>query len=107
MAIGLECGVPTRANMVQHEDGADTSEDRTKQMMHPREVKRFQSGADDVVAKLLHQGGGRLRRDFEASGGPLKKRLVGRRPTAGMFRVISGLTALQGFVFSPFPVLPA
>jgi hypothetical protein len=36
----------------------------------------------------------------------LKKRLVWRLPIAALFRVISGLTALQGFVFSLFPVQP-
>jgi hypothetical protein len=47
--------------MVQHEDCADASEDRSQQMMGPAEVKRSQSGADDVVAKLLHAGvAGRL-----------------------------------------------
>jgi hypothetical protein len=47
--------------MVQHEDCADSCEDRSQQMMGPAEVKRSQSGADDVVAKLLHAGvAGRL-----------------------------------------------
>jgi hypothetical protein len=36
----------------------------------------------------------------------LKKRLAGRLPIAAPFRVISGLTALQGFVFSLFLVPP-
>ena len=56
MTIGLEFGVAARANMVQHEDCADPCEDRSQQMMGPAEVKRSQSGTDDVVAKLLHAG---------------------------------------------------
>ena len=61
MAVGLELGVARRADMMQHENGADAGEDRPQQMMRAGEIKRFQSGADDVVAKLLHQGmAGRL-----------------------------------------------
>src|ERR1700761_3712953 len=85
MTVRLERGIPSRADMVQHEDGAD-------------------AGADDVVAKLLHQGGWPVGRDSEASGPPLKKRLAGRLLITVPSRVISGLTALQGFVFSLFPV---
>ena len=78
MAVGLKLGVTARADMVQHENGADAREDRTQQIMRTGEVKRSQPGADDVVAKLLH-------RDWlaswdatsEASGKSLKKRLVG------------------------------
>ena len=79
MMIGLELGVTARADMVQHENGADAREDRPQQMMRAGEVKRSQSGADDVVAKLLHSGvAGRLGCDCETSGKPLKKQLVGR-----------------------------
>jgi hypothetical protein len=55
MAIGLELGIAGWADMVQHENGADARENRPQQMMGTSEVKRSQSGADDVVAKLLHQ----------------------------------------------------
>ncbi len=55
MMVGLELGVAARADMVQHENGADAREDRSQQIMRSGEVQRFQSGADDVVAKLLHQ----------------------------------------------------
>ena len=50
MAIGLEFAVALWTDMVQHENRADTGEDRTKQMMRAGEIKRFQSGANDVVA---------------------------------------------------------
>jgi hypothetical protein len=42
--------------MMQHENGADSRENRSQQMMRSGEVKRLQSGADDVLAKMLHQG---------------------------------------------------
>ena len=107
MTVGLERGVAGRADMVQHENAADAGKHRTKQIMRAGKVKRFQSGADDVVAKLLHQGWlAGWRRDLQVSGGPLKKRLVRRLPGAiryRLFPVISGLTALQGFVFSLVP----
>src|ERR1700716_1501586 len=78
MMIGLELGVTARADMVQHENGADAREDRPQQIVRPGEVKRSQSGANDVVAKLLHEGvAGRLGRDSEPSGKPLKKQLGG------------------------------
>ena len=61
MMIGLELGVAARPDMVQHEDGADARENRPQQMMRAGEIERFQSGADNVVAKLLHRGwSGRL-----------------------------------------------
>ena len=56
MVVGLELGVAARPDMVQHENGADACEDRSQQMMRAGEIKRAQSGADDVVAKLLHSG---------------------------------------------------
>ena len=47
--------------MMQHEDGADAREDRPQQVMRAGEVQRPESGADDVVAKLLHRAmAGRL-----------------------------------------------
>ena len=55
--IGLEFAVAARADVVQHENGADARENRSHQMMRAGEVKRFQSGADDGVAELLHQRG--------------------------------------------------
>jgi hypothetical protein len=54
MSIRLEFGVTAWADMVQHENGADARENWSQEIMCPAEVKRFQSGADDVVAKLLH-----------------------------------------------------
>ena len=56
MTVGLELGVARRAHMVQHENGADACEDRPQQMMRAGEVERFQSGADNGVAELFHQG---------------------------------------------------
>ena len=50
MTIGLEFAVAGRPDMVQREDGADAGKDRAKQMMRTGEIKRFQSGSDDVVA---------------------------------------------------------
>ena len=77
VTIGLELGVAARADMVQHENGADAREDRSQQMMRAGEVKRFQAGADDVVAKLLHRDAGcRLKSGVEASERPLKKQLA-------------------------------
>ena len=57
--IGLERGVATRPDMVQHEDGADARENRVHQMVRAGEIQRFQARADDVVAKLLHSRAGR------------------------------------------------
>ena len=66
--IGLEFGIAARPDVVQHENGADAREQRPHQMMRAGEIQRFQASADDVVAKLLHSGAGRLGREFEASG---------------------------------------
>ena len=55
MTIGLEFGVAARADVVQHENGADACEDWSQQVMRPGEIQRFQSGADDGVAKLFHR----------------------------------------------------
>ena len=105
MPVGLEFGVAARADMMQHENGADARQDRPQQGMRAREVKRSQPGADDVVAKLLHSKiAGRFGCNCETSGKSLKKQLVGaalRGPDDGP--VISSLTAPQGFVFSLFP----
>ena len=61
MAVGLEFGVAARAHVVQHENGADTCEDWSQQVMRSGEVKRFQPGADNGVAELFHLGvAGRL-----------------------------------------------
>jgi hypothetical protein len=54
MTIGLERGVTARADMMQHENSADAGKDRPQQIMCAGKIKHFQSGADDVVAKLLH-----------------------------------------------------
>ena len=56
MTVGLELGVAARANLMQHENGADAAENRPQQMVSAGKIKRFQPGADDVVAKLLHRG---------------------------------------------------
>ena len=53
MMIGLELGVAARADVVQHENGADACEDRPQQMMRAGEIKRFQPGADDGVAECF------------------------------------------------------
>ena len=54
--IGLEFGVAARADVVQHENGADARENRPQQVMRAGEVKRFQAGADNGGTELLHQG---------------------------------------------------
>ena len=56
MMVGLELGVAPRANVVQHENGADATENRPQHMVSAGQIKRFQPGADHVVAKLLHRG---------------------------------------------------
>ena len=77
MTVGLELGIAARADVMQHENGADAGEDRPQQLMRAGEIKRFQSGADHVVAELLHQewlaGWDAM---LKISGKPLKKRLV-------------------------------
>jgi hypothetical protein len=56
MVIGLEFGTAAGADVVQHENGADACEDWPQQVMRTGEIKRFQSGADNGVAELFHQG---------------------------------------------------
>src|SRR6195256_5606767 len=100
MMIGLELGVTARADMVQHENGADAREDRPQQIMRPGEVKRSQSGANDVVAKLLHEGvAGRLGSDGETSGKPLNKQLVGRLSVTGPIPCYFGFDSLARVCF--------
>ena len=60
MTIGLERAAAPRADVVQREDGSDPGEDRSQQLMGAAEIQRFQAGADDVVAKLLHHMAGPL-----------------------------------------------
>src|SRR4030081_3762271 len=104
MIIGLELGVTARADMVQHENGADAREDRPQQIMRPGEVKRSQSGANDVVAKLLHEGvAGRLGRDSEPSGKPLKKQLVGEAVPLRFFPVYFQFDSLARGCFLSVP----
>ena len=55
MPVGLELGVAMRADVVQHENSANAGENRSQQMMRTGEIERSQSGADNTVAKLLHQ----------------------------------------------------
>ena len=55
MPIGLELAVAGRADVVQHENSADPCENWSQQIMRTAEVKRSQSGADNIVAELLHQ----------------------------------------------------
>ena len=54
MMVGLKLGIAARADVVQHENGADACEDWSQQVMRAGEVKRFQPGADNGVAELLH-----------------------------------------------------
>ena len=54
MMIGLKPAVAAGADVVQHENGADTREDWSQQVMRAGEVQRFQSGANDGVAKQFH-----------------------------------------------------
>jgi hypothetical protein len=56
MLVRLELGVASRPNLMQHENGAGPRENRPQQIMGAGEVKRFQTGTDHVVAKLLHLG---------------------------------------------------
>ena len=58
MMVGLKRAVAPRADVVQHENGADTCEDWSQQVMRSGEVQRFQSGADDGVAKQFHRDAG-------------------------------------------------
>jgi hypothetical protein len=77
MMIGLKRVVAARTDVVQHENDADTREDRSQQVMRSGEVQRFQSGADYGVAKQLHRDAGLpgyLR--SETSERPLKKQLA-------------------------------
>jgi hypothetical protein len=77
MMIGLKRAAAPRADMVQHENNADTREDWPQQVMRSGEVQRFQSGADDGVAKQFHRDAGLpgyLR--SEISERPLKKQLA-------------------------------
>jgi hypothetical protein len=63
--------------VVQHENDADTCEDWSQQVMRSGEVQRFQSGADDGVAKQFHRNAGLP--DYlrsEISERPLKKQLA-------------------------------
>src|SRR4051812_13165645 len=54
MTIGLEFSLTAGPHVMQHENSADTRENRPQQMVRAAEVKGFKPGADDVVAKLLH-----------------------------------------------------
>ena len=58
MMIGLKRAVAPRADVVQHENDADTCEDWSQRVMRSGEVQRFQSGADDGVAKQFHRDAG-------------------------------------------------
>ncbi len=53
--VGLEGPRIARADMMQHEDGADARENRPQQMVRAGEIQRFQAGADHGAAELLHQ----------------------------------------------------
>ena len=59
MMVRLERGIAPRADVMQHENGADACEDWSQQDMRTREVKRFQPGADNGASELLHWGMGR------------------------------------------------
>jgi len=48
-----------RADVMQHEDGADAGEDRPQQDMRTREIQRLHAGTDHGVAELFHEGAGR------------------------------------------------
>ena len=77
MAEAARMVVAAGADVVQHENDADACEDWSQQVMRPGEVQRFQSGADDGVAKRFHRDAGLpgyLR--SETSERPLKKQLV-------------------------------
>ena len=59
MMVGLERVAAPRANVVQHEDGADAGEDRSQQDVRARKIQRLHPGTDHGVAELFHEGAGR------------------------------------------------
>ncbi|MGY4545527.1 hypothetical protein ACVMDO_000956 [Bradyrhizobium sp. USDA 4513] len=59
MMVRLERVAAPRADVVQHEDGADAGEDRPQQDMRTREIQRLHAGTDHGVAELFHVGAGR------------------------------------------------
>ena len=73
VVIGLKRGVGA-ADMVQH--GAAPAR-LAAAKMRTGEIQRSQSGADDVVAELLHQEWRAGWCEAETSGKALKKQLVG------------------------------
>jgi hypothetical protein len=56
--IGLECVITSGADVMQHENDTDACQDWSQQVVRPGEVQRFQSGADDGVAKQFHRDAG-------------------------------------------------
>ena len=59
MMVGLERVGTPRADMMQHEDGADARENRPQQDMRTRKIQRLHPGSDHGVAELFHEGTGR------------------------------------------------
>jgi hypothetical protein len=53
--VGLKLAVATGADVMQHENDANTCEDWSQQKVRAGEVQRFQSGANDGVAKQFHR----------------------------------------------------
>ncbi len=112
--VGLEHIVAGRANVVQHEDGADASQQRPQHVMRTAEIQRVEAGANDVVAKLLHgdvSGADHAVRNPQIGPKPLNKRLaalVKQLPNDPFGPVSFGatplfiwrLTPVQGFVLS-------
>src|ERR1700754_3538858 len=66
MMGGLEFPSIPRAHVMQHENNADTGENRPQQMVRAGKIQRFQSGADNGAADLLHQADGSDRVGFRS-----------------------------------------
>ena len=50
MTVGLKPAIAAGTDVVQHENGADTCEQWSQQVMRPGEVECFEPGADDGAA---------------------------------------------------------
>jgi hypothetical protein len=58
MMVRLKFTFAAGPDVMQHENDANACEDWSQQIMRSGEVQRFQSGADDGVAKQFHRDAG-------------------------------------------------